>query len=65
MLSDADRLRRVLQVKQRQKEESMHIEGIQRLVTEEMKILSVVLYLVLSGRRRIRRTKYQVFKHRQ
>ena len=44
---DLDKLRRLLQVKQRQKEEAMHIEDTQRLVTEEMEImLKVVLYLV-------------------
>jgi hypothetical protein len=58
---DANKLRRVFASKQRQKDEAMNIEDTQRLVTEEMKILNVVLYLVLSGIRRIRRTKYQVF----
>jgi hypothetical protein len=31
---DADKLRRLLELKQRQKEEAMHIEDKQRLVTE-------------------------------
>jgi hypothetical protein len=42
---DADKLRRLLELKQRQKEEAMHIEDTQRLVTE-IEILKVVLYLV-------------------
>jgi hypothetical protein len=42
---DADKLRKLLQVKQRQKEEADHIEDTQRLVTE-IEMLKVVLYLV-------------------
>ena len=42
---DAKKLRKLLEVKQRQKEEAMHIEDIQRLVTE-IEMLKVVLYLV-------------------
>jgi hypothetical protein len=42
---DADKLRRLLEIKQKQKEEAMHIEDIQRLVTE-IEMLKVVLYLV-------------------
>ena len=42
---DADKLRRLLELKQRQKEEAMHIEDTQRLVTE-IEMLKVVLYLV-------------------
>ncbi len=42
---DPDKLRRLLEVKQRQKEEAMHIEDTQRLVTE-IEMLKVVLYLV-------------------
>jgi hypothetical protein len=42
---EADKLRRLLKVKQRQKEEAMHIEDTQRLVTE-IEMLKVVLYLV-------------------
>ena len=38
---DADKLRRLLQVKQRQKEEAMHIEDTQRLVSE-IEMLKVV-----------------------
>jgi hypothetical protein len=34
---DADRVRRLLQIKQRQKEEAMHIEDTQRLVAERLK----------------------------
>jgi hypothetical protein len=42
---DADKLRKLLEVKQRQKEEAMHIEDTQRLVTE-IEMLKVVLYMV-------------------
>jgi hypothetical protein len=42
---DADKLRRLLETKQRQKEEADHIEDTQRLVTE-IEMLKVVLYLV-------------------
>jgi hypothetical protein len=45
---DADKLRKLLDVKRRQKEEeAMHIEDTQRLVTE-IEMLKVVLYLVSS-----------------
>ena len=39
-------LRQLLEIKQRQKEEADHIEDPQRLVTEEIEMLKVVLYLV-------------------
>jgi methyl coenzyme M reductase beta subunit len=42
---DAAKLRRLLEIKQRQKEEADHIEDTQRLVTE-IEMLKVVLYLV-------------------
>ena len=42
---DADKLRRLLEIKQRQKGEVDHIEDTQRLVTE-IEMLKVVLYLV-------------------
>jgi hypothetical protein len=42
---DADKLRRLLETKQRQKEEAMHIEDTQRLATE-IEMLKVVLCLV-------------------
>jgi hypothetical protein len=42
---DADKLERLLQVKQKQKEEDMHTGDTQRLVTE-IEMLKVVLYLV-------------------
>jgi hypothetical protein len=42
---DADKLRQLLEVKQRQKDESMHIEDAQRLVTE-IEMLKMVLYLI-------------------
>ena len=40
---DADKLRRLLEIKQKQKEEAMHIEDTERLVTE-IEMLKVVLY---------------------
>jgi hypothetical protein len=42
---DEDKLRRLLKVKERQKEEAMHIEDTERLVTE-IEMLKVVFYLV-------------------
>ena len=42
---DADKLRKLLEIKQRQKEEADHIEDTQKLVTE-IEMLKVVLYLV-------------------
>ena len=39
----ADKLERLLQIRQRQKEEAMYIEDTQRLVTEEIEMLKVVL----------------------
>jgi methyl coenzyme M reductase beta subunit len=48
---DADKLERLLQVKQKQKEEAMHIEDTQRLVTE-IEMLKVVLYLVCRRNKR-------------
>jgi hypothetical protein len=48
---DADKLRKLLQVKQRQKEEADHIEDTQRLATE-IEMLKVVLYLVYRNNRR-------------
>ena len=38
---DADKLRKLLELKQRQKEEAMHIQDTQRLVTE-IEMLKVV-----------------------
>ena len=50
---DADKLERLLRTKQRQKEvEAMHIEDAQRLITEEIEMLKVVLYLVMGKRTR-------------
>jgi hypothetical protein len=46
---DAEKLRRLLEVKQRQKEEADHIEDTQRLVTE-IEMLKVVLFLVCRNR---------------
>jgi hypothetical protein len=48
---DADKLRKLLEVKQRQKEEADHIEDTQRLVTE-IEMLKVVLFLVRRENRR-------------
>jgi hypothetical protein len=42
---DPEKLERLLRLKERQNEEAMHIEDIDRLVTE-IEILKVVLYLV-------------------
>jgi glycine cleavage system H lipoate-binding protein len=43
---DEDRLEWLLKVNQRQKEKAMHIEDTQRLVTEGIEMLKVVLRLV-------------------
>ena len=48
---DADKLRRLLEIKQRQKEEAEHLEDTQRLVTE-IEMLKVVLFLVCRNRRK-------------
>jgi hypothetical protein len=49
MLRDVDKLRRLLQVKRRHKEEeAMHIEDTGKLVTE-IEMFKVVLYLVSRG----------------
>jgi hypothetical protein len=45
---DPDELERLLKAKRRQKDEAMHIEDTQRLVTE-IEMLRVVLYLVSRG----------------
>jgi methyl coenzyme M reductase beta subunit len=42
----ADKVRQLLKIKQKQKEEAMHIEDTQRLVTE-IEMLKVVLYLMV------------------
>jgi hypothetical protein len=42
---DADNLERLLKAKRRQKEEAMHVEDTQRLVTE-IGMLKVILYLI-------------------
>jgi hypothetical protein len=42
---DADKLKQLLELKRRQKDEAMHIEDTQRLVTE-IEMLKVVLYLI-------------------
>jgi hypothetical protein len=44
----ADKLRRLLNVRERQKEEAMHIQYRQRLVTEEIEMFNVLLYLMIS-----------------
>jgi hypothetical protein len=48
---DADKLRQLLEIKRRQKEEAMHIEDTERLVTE-IEILKVVLFLVCRNKRK-------------
>jgi hypothetical protein len=47
---DVEKLERLLRLKERQKEEAMHIEDTQRLVTEIV-MLKVVLHLVNRNRR--------------
>ena len=47
---DANKLERLLQIKQKQKEEAMYIEDTERLVTE-IEMLKVVLYLVCRRNR--------------
>jgi hypothetical protein len=49
---DVKKLEQLLKVKHRQKDEAMHMEDMQRLVTEEIEMLKVVLYLVNRNRRR-------------
>jgi methyl coenzyme M reductase beta subunit len=49
---DADKVRQLLEIKQKQKGEAMHIEDTERLVTE-IEMLKVVLYLVARDRRRL------------
>ena len=46
---DAEKLKALLKVKERQKEEAMHIEDTERLVTE-IEMLEVVLHLVMHKR---------------
>src|SRR5918995_1777189 len=46
---DADKLRQLLKLKQRQREEAIHIEHTERLVTE-IEMLEVVLYLVMRSK---------------
>lgn len=46
---DPDKLERLLKIKKRQKEEDMHIEETERLVTQ-IEMLKVVLYLVCRNR---------------
>jgi hypothetical protein len=43
---DSEKLERLLKANRRQKEEAMDIEDTQRLVTEEIEMLKVVLFLV-------------------
>jgi hypothetical protein len=50
---DADKLRKLLEIKQRQKEEADHIQDTQRLVTE-IEMLKVVLFLVRRNERKER-----------
>jgi hypothetical protein len=46
---DADKLERLLRLKERQKDEAMYMEKTERLVTE-IEMLKVVLYLVMRNR---------------
>jgi hypothetical protein len=47
---DPEKLKRLLKIKQKQKEEAMHIEDTERLVTE-IEMLKVVSYLVSRDKR--------------
>jgi hypothetical protein len=47
---DADKLRQLLKAKERQKEEAIHIEDTEWLVTEEIEMLKVVLHLIMVKR---------------
>jgi hypothetical protein len=47
---DAQKLEQLLQVKEREKDEAMHIEDTERLVTEGIEMLKVVLYLIKGKR---------------
>jgi hypothetical protein len=47
---DADKLRKLLEIKRRQKEEADHLEDTQRLVTE-IEMLKAVLFLVCRDNR--------------
>jgi hypothetical protein len=47
---DAEELEWLLKKKERAKEEAIHIEDTQRLVTEEIEMLKVVLHLVMRKR---------------
>jgi hypothetical protein len=47
---DADKLERLLKIKQRQKEEAMYFEDTERLVTE-IEMLKVVLFFVYRNKR--------------
>jgi hypothetical protein len=49
---DADKLKRLLQLKQIQKEEAIRMEDTQRLVTE-IEMLKAIWYLVARSGRRI------------
>jgi methyl coenzyme M reductase beta subunit len=51
---DAEKLRKLLELKQRQKEEAMHIDDTQRLVTE-IEMLKVVLYLSFASSHLVQR----------
>jgi hypothetical protein len=47
---DAEKLERLLKAKERQKEEAIHIEDTEWLVTEEIETLKVVLHLIMVKR---------------
>jgi hypothetical protein len=47
---DENKLEQFLQVKERQKQEAMPKEDTHRLVTEEIEMLKVILYLVKGKR---------------
>jgi hypothetical protein len=55
---DADKLERLLKMKERQKEEAMYMEDTQRLITE-IEMLKVVLYLVCRNNDDMRAQRQQ------
>jgi hypothetical protein len=60
---DADKLRRLLEVKQRRKEEAIEIEDTEGLVTE-IEILKVVFHLVSRERRGKKRREGHIHSFR-
>jgi hypothetical protein len=57
-------LERLLKVKQRQKDEAMHIEDTQRLFAEEIEMLRVVLRLARRDAHTHTHTQATILKYR-